>query len=81
MFIDMLNHPDLPKLDLSTLYTGIMAGSPCPIDVMRKVMDKMHMTEVTQEHMLLAGSPKLDRSKGRGQTNVDHLSKRLNGFA
>nr|KAG5705578.1 hypothetical protein BaRGS_034776 [Batillaria attramentaria] len=34
-----------------------------------------------QEHMLLAGSPKLDRSKGRGQTNVDHLSKRLNGFA
>nr|KAG5704555.1 hypothetical protein BaRGS_031819 [Batillaria attramentaria] len=35
----------------------------------------------TQEHMLLAGSPKLDRSKGRGQTNVDHLSKRLNGFA
>ncbi|KAK7503793.1 hypothetical protein BaRGS_00004916 [Batillaria attramentaria] len=47
MFIDMLNHPDLPKLDLSTLYTGIMAGSPSPIDVMRKVMDKMHMTEVT----------------------------------
>nr|KAG5702560.1 hypothetical protein BaRGS_003720 [Batillaria attramentaria] len=36
---------------------------------------------VLQEHMLLAGSPKLDRSKGRGQTNVDHLSKRLNGFA
>nr|KAG5694430.1 hypothetical protein BaRGS_017463 [Batillaria attramentaria] len=33
------------------------------------------------EHMLLAGSPKLDRSKGRGQTNVDHLSQRLNGFA
>nr|KAG5707084.1 hypothetical protein BaRGS_011795 [Batillaria attramentaria] len=37
--------------------------------------------KVQQEHMLLAGSPKLDRSKGRGQTNVDHLSKRLNGFA
>nr|KAG5687383.1 hypothetical protein BaRGS_019887 [Batillaria attramentaria] len=34
-----------------------------------------------REHVLLAGSPKLDRSKGRGQTNVDHLSKRLNGFA
>nr|KAG5702159.1 hypothetical protein BaRGS_010425 [Batillaria attramentaria] len=32
-----------------------------------------------REHVLLAGSPKLDRSKGRGQTNVDHLSKRLNG--
>nr|KAG5712117.1 hypothetical protein BaRGS_020843 [Batillaria attramentaria] len=36
---------------------------------------------IQREHMLLAGSPKLDRSKGRGQTNVDHLSKRLNGFA
>nr|KAG5698263.1 hypothetical protein BaRGS_024070 [Batillaria attramentaria] len=36
---------------------------------------------IEREHVLLAGSPKLDRSKGRGQTNVDHLSKRLNGFA
>ncbi|XP_070197627.1 medium-chain acyl-CoA ligase ACSF2, mitochondrial-like isoform X2 [Littorina saxatilis] len=47
MFIDMLNHETLTKVDLSTLYTGIMAGSPCPIEVMRKVIEKMHMKEVT----------------------------------
>nr|KAG5714290.1 hypothetical protein BaRGS_018507 [Batillaria attramentaria] len=43
--------------------------------------ERLEALREQQEHMLLAGSPKLDRSKGRGQTNVDHLSKRLNGFA
>ena len=47
MFIDMLNHDQLPTVDLTSLYTGIMAGSPCPVEVMRKVMEKMHMNEVT----------------------------------
>lgn len=46
MFIDMLNCQSLGKVDVSTLYTGIMAGSPCPMEVMRKVMEKLHMAEV-----------------------------------
>jgi fatty-acyl-CoA synthase len=46
MFIAMLNHPDFHKFDLSSLRTGIMAGSICPIEVCRRVMDDMHMKEV-----------------------------------
>ena len=47
MFIDLLNYPEFEKFDLSTLYTGIMAGSPCPIETMKQVIAKMHMYEVT----------------------------------
>jgi fatty-acyl-CoA synthase len=47
MFIAELDHPDFDNFDCSTLRTGIMAGSPCPVEVMRKVIDRMHMDEVT----------------------------------
>jgi len=47
MFIAELEHPDFDKFDYSTLRTGIMAGSPCPVEVMRKVIERMHMDEVT----------------------------------
>jgi fatty-acyl-CoA synthase len=46
MFIAQLDHPRFHEFDLSSLRTGIMAGSPCPVEVMRRVMDLMHMTEV-----------------------------------
>ena len=46
MFISELAHPDLAHFDLSSLRTGIMAGAPCPVDVMRAVMDRMNMREV-----------------------------------
>ena len=46
MFIAMLGHEDFDSFDLSSLRTGIMAGSPCPIEVMKKVVDRMHMAEV-----------------------------------
>ncbi|MBP3237939.1 MAG: AMP-binding protein [Lachnospiraceae bacterium] len=46
MFIAMLSHPDFEKTDFSYMRTGIMAGSPCPIEVMRQVVDKMHMPEI-----------------------------------
>ena len=46
MFIAMLSHPDFPKTDFSYMRTGIMAGSPCPIAVMRDVVEKMHMPEI-----------------------------------
>jgi len=47
MFIAELNHPRFPEFDLSSLKTGIMAGTACPIEVMRRVVDEMHMREVT----------------------------------
>jgi fatty-acyl-CoA synthase len=47
MFIAELGHADLATKDLSSLRTGIMAGSPCPIEVMRRVIDEMNMSEVT----------------------------------
>jgi fatty-acyl-CoA synthase len=47
MFIAELDHPDFDEFDYSSLRTGIMAGSPCPVEVMRKVIERMHMDEVT----------------------------------
>jgi fatty-acyl-CoA synthase len=47
MFIAMLNHEKFPGYDFSRLRTGIMAGSPCPVEVMRQVVDKMNMHEIT----------------------------------
>jgi fatty-acyl-CoA synthase len=46
MFIAQLDHPSFADYDLSSLRTGIMAGSPCPVEVMKRVMDVMHMSEV-----------------------------------
>jgi fatty-acyl-CoA synthase len=46
MFIAQLDHPRFADFDLSSLRTGIMAGSPCPAEVMKRVMDLMHMSEV-----------------------------------
>ena len=46
MFIAELTHPDFSKYNLKSLRTGIMAGSPCPIEVMREVNTRMHMSEI-----------------------------------
>jgi fatty-acyl-CoA synthase len=43
MFIAELDHCEFSRFDLSTLRTGIMAGSPCPIEVMRRVVQLMHL--------------------------------------
>jgi fatty-acyl-CoA synthase len=47
MFIGELDHPRFADFEFSSLRTGIMAGSPCPVEVMRKVQSHMHMPEVT----------------------------------
>ncbi|MEE4161037.1 MAG: AMP-binding protein [Woeseiaceae bacterium] len=47
MFIAELDEPDFAERDLSSLRTGIMAGAPCPVELMRRVMDEMHLTEIT----------------------------------
>ncbi len=57
MFIALLNHPDFAKTDLSSLRTGIMAGSPCPIDVMKQMIGRMHMQEVTIAYGMTETSP------------------------
>jgi len=57
MFVAELGHESLPTLDLSSLRTGIMAGSPCPIEVMRRVIDEMNMAEVTIAYGMTETSP------------------------
>lgn len=57
MFIAELEHPEFSRFDLSSLRTGIMAGAPCPIEVMRRVIDKMNMREVTIAYGMTETSP------------------------
>ena len=57
MFIAELAEPDFDQFDLSTLRTGIMAGSPCPIEVMKRVQREMHMSEVTICYGMTETSP------------------------
>jgi len=57
MFVAMLDHADFKSFDLSSLRTGIMAGSPCPIEVMKKVISLMNMREVTIAYGMTETSP------------------------
>jgi fatty-acyl-CoA synthase len=57
MFIAELNHPDFASFDLSSLRTGIMAGSPCPVEVMKQVIDRMGMSEVSICYGMTETSP------------------------
>ncbi|HMN56736.1 MAG TPA: AMP-binding protein, partial [Ottowia sp.] len=57
MFIAELDHPRFAEFDLSTLRTGIMAGSPCPVEVMKRVQSEMHMREVTIAYGMTETSP------------------------
>jgi fatty-acyl-CoA synthase len=63
MFIAELNHPDFEKYDLSSLRTGIMAGSPCPIEVMKAVIEKMGMREVTIAYGQTESSPVITQTR------------------
>ena len=72
MFLAVLEHSLFPQFNLRSLRTGIMAGSPCPITVMRQVMDKMHMQDITICYGLTEGSPVMT------QTRVDDsIEKRV----
>ena len=68
MFISMLNHKLFNKFDFSSLRTGIMTGSPCPIKAMEEVVDKMNMKEITIVYGLTEASP------GMTQTRYDEPS-------
>lgn len=57
MFIAELDHPRFGEIDLTSLRTGIMAGSPCPIEVMKRVVERMHMRDVTIAYGMTETSP------------------------
>jgi fatty-acyl-CoA synthase len=57
MFIAELDHPDFRRFDLSSLRTGVMAGAPCPIEVMKRVVAEMHMEQVTICYGMTETSP------------------------
>ena len=57
MFIAELEHPEFDRFDLSSLRTGIMAGSPCPIEVMRRAVERMHLREITICYGMTETSP------------------------
>lgn len=63
MFIAELEHPAFAKYDLSTLRTGIMAGSPCPIEVMRRVIRDMHASEITIAYGQTESSPVITQTR------------------
>ncbi|MCP9952483.1 AMP-binding protein [Actinomadura madurae] len=82
MFIAVLNEPGLDGLDLSTLRTGIMAGSPCPVEVMKQVIDRLGMSEVAICYGMTETSPvstqtragdSLDRRVSTVGTVLPHL--------
>jgi len=57
MFIAALNHPEFARYDLSSLRTGIMAGSPCPVEVMKQAKTLMHMSDVAIAYGMTETSP------------------------
>jgi fatty-acyl-CoA synthase len=57
MFIAMLGHPDFERFDLSSLRTGVMAGSPCPVEVMKQAIARMHVKDITIAYGMTETSP------------------------
>jgi fatty-acyl-CoA synthase len=57
MFISELEHPEFQRFDLSSLRTGVMAGAPCPIETMKRVMTEMHCPEITIAYGQTESSP------------------------
>ena len=88
MFIAELEHPDFDRFDLSSLRTGIMAGAPCPVEVMKKVIGRMNMSEVLiaygqtecspVNHMTLADDPIEKRVETVGHA-VPHIEVKIVG--
>nr|WP_122013260.1 AMP-binding protein [Maliibacterium massiliense] len=63
MFISMLDHPDFHTYDFSTMRTGIMAGSPCPITFMRRAIEEMNMREITIAYGQTESSPVITQTR------------------
>lgn len=63
MFIAQLTHPDFDRFDLTSLRTGVMAGSACPIELMRQVVERMHIPELTIVYGQTESSPGITMSE------------------
>ncbi len=63
MFIAELEHPEFPRFDLGSLRTGIMAGAPCPIEVMKRVIERMHCRDITIAYGQTESSPAITMSR------------------
>jgi fatty-acyl-CoA synthase len=63
MFIAELEHPDFSKYDLTSMRTGIMAGSVCPIEVMKRAVKDMHVTEITSVYGQTESSPGITQTR------------------
>ena len=70
MFIAELQHADFDKYDLKSLRTGIMAGSPCPVEIMRAVIDRMGAREMTIAYGLTEASPVITQTETND--SLDH---------
>ncbi|ENW91618.1 AMP-binding protein [Acinetobacter dispersus] len=82
MFIAILEHEQFADFDLSSLRTGIMAGSPCPREIMQRVIDRMHMSEITICYGMTETSPVsvqsyIDDSIDKRVSTVGHVHPHL----
>ena len=70
MFIDELNHPMFDMFDLSSLRTGIMAGSVCPIEIVKSVMTKMHVKDLIIVYGLTETSPGMTATRAHNSAEA-----------
>jgi fatty-acyl-CoA synthase len=70
MFIAQLEHPDFSSFDLSSLRTGVMAGAPCPIELMKRVVDRMNCREITIAYGLTECSPVITQSHASDSLDI-----------
>jgi fatty-acyl-CoA synthase len=79
MFIAEFNHPQFAEFDLTSLRTGIMAGSSCPIELMRRVVDEMHCHQLTTVYGLTESSPGMTQTRTGDslQTRVTTVGRAL----
>ncbi|MFC9839368.1 AMP-binding protein [Rhodococcus sp. NPDC127530] len=75
MFIGILEHPDFAKADLSSLRTGVVSGSPCPLEYMKRLVDDMHLKDITIAYGMTETSPisthtRIDASMERRTSTV-----------
>ncbi|WP_373501267.1 AMP-binding protein [Desulfococcus sp.] len=82
MFIAILQHKLFSKFDFSSLRTGIMAGSPCPIEIMRQVIDRMYMKEITICYGLTEASPVITQTRAEDdiRRRVESVGRALPGI-
>jgi fatty-acyl-CoA synthase len=82
MFIAELNHPMFKMFDLSTLRTGIMAGSPCPMEIMKRVISDMRCRDITIAYGLTEGSPVMTQTSTDDpiELRVSTVGQRLPGI-